>query len=152
MAPQRIISWAANLTSSPPIESISSDSSSGHAAQSQVKSMSLPPVLEDKKTGVQHANDDTFTRHNKYYFKDGNITFLVCPCLIICNSTYPIQFKVKGTVYCVHRHFFSQHSKYFSTRIDQLEIHDHEALSITISLGDIECEEFEAFLSILYPE
>jgi len=61
MAPQRIISWAANLTSSPPIESISSDSSSGHAAQSQVKSMSLLPVLEDKKTGVQHANDDTYS-------------------------------------------------------------------------------------------
>lgn len=83
MAPQRIISWAANPTSTPPIESISSDSSSGHAAQSQVKSMSLPPVLEDKKIGVQRANDDAFTRHNKYYFKDGNITFLVCPRLII---------------------------------------------------------------------
>jgi hypothetical protein len=41
---------------------------------------------------------------------------------------------------------------YFSTRFDQLGIRDHEALPITISLGNIERKDFEAFLSILYPE
>jgi len=41
---------------------------------------------------------------------------------------------------------------YFSARFDQLGIRDHEALPITISLGNIERKDFEAFLSILYPE
>ncbi|KAN0125696.1 hypothetical protein V8E52_000903 [Russula decolorans] len=78
---------------------------------------------------------DSFIRHHKYFFKDGNVTFLV-----------------DGTLYCVHRYFFSRDSAYFSTRFDQLGIRDHEALPVTISLGDIERKDFEAFLSILYPE
>ncbi|KAF8504687.1 hypothetical protein F5888DRAFT_1573364, partial [Russula emetica] len=73
-------------------------------------------------------------RHYKYFFKDGNVTFLV-----------------DGTLYCVHRYFFSRDSVYFSTRFDQLGIRDQEALPITISLGNIERKDFEAFLSILYP-
>jgi hypothetical protein len=28
--------------------------------------------------GIQLATDDSFVRHDKYFFKDGNITFLVC--------------------------------------------------------------------------
>ena len=86
MALPYIISWA---TSAAPIESTSSsDSSSARAAQSRVKSLRFPVFLGDKEIGAQHKNNDPFTRHHKYYFKDGNITFLVRPCLIICNSTY----------------------------------------------------------------
>jgi hypothetical protein len=81
------------------------------------------------------STDDSFIRHHKYFFKDGNVTFLV-----------------DGTLYCVHRYFFSRDSMYFSARFDQLGIRDHEALPITISLGNIERKDFEAFLSILYPE
>ena len=55
-------------------------------------------------------------------------------------------------LYCVHRYFFSRDSTYFSTRFAQLGIRDHEALSTIISLGDIESQDFDAFLSILYPE
>jgi hypothetical protein len=86
MALPYIISWA---TSAATIESISSsDSSSARAPQSRVKSMRFPLFLRDKEIVAQHANDNSFARHSKYYFKDGNITFLVRPCLIICNSTY----------------------------------------------------------------
>ena len=60
--------------------------------------------------------------------------------------------QVDGTLYCVHRYFFSRDSVYFSTRFDELGIRDHEALPITVSLGNIERKDFEAFLSILYPE
>ncbi|KAH9051019.1 hypothetical protein EDB83DRAFT_2169044, partial [Lactarius deliciosus] len=74
-------------------------------------------------------------RHGKYFFKDGNVTFLV-----------------DGILYCVHRYFFSRDSVYFSTRFAQLGVRDHEASSTTVSLGDIEREDFEAFLSVLYPE
>jgi hypothetical protein len=60
--------------------------------------------------------------------------------------------QVDGTLYCVHRYFFSRDSVYFSSRFAQLGIHDHEALPITISLGNIDRKDFDAFLSILYPE
>ena len=55
-------------------------------------------------------------------------------------------------LYCVHRYFFSRDSMYFSTRFTQLDIRDHEAFPIIISLEDIEEKDFDAFLSILYPE
>jgi hypothetical protein len=60
--------------------------------------------------------------------------------------------QVDGTLYCVHRYFFSRDSVYFCTRFDQLSIRDHETLPITISLGNIERRDFDAFLSVLYPE
>jgi hypothetical protein len=63
-----------------------------------------------------------------------------------------IGLQVDGTLYCVHRYFFSRDSVYFSTRFDQLGIRDHEALPITISLGKVELKDFDAFLSVLYPE
>ncbi|KAI0295200.1 hypothetical protein BC826DRAFT_874787, partial [Russula brevipes] len=74
-------------------------------------------------------------RHHKYFFKDGNVTFLV-----------------DGVLYCVHRYFFSRDSVYFSTRFNKLDTRDHEALPTIISLDDIERKDFDAFLSILYPE
>ena len=63
-----------------------------------------------------------------------------------------IGLQVDGMLYCVHRYFFSRDSVYFSTRFEQLGIHDHEALPTTISLGNIERKDFNAFLSVLYPE
>ncbi|KAI9441586.1 hypothetical protein H4582DRAFT_2207568, partial [Lactarius indigo] len=63
-----------------------------------------------------------FIQHHAYFFKDGNVTFLV-----------------------------RNHSVYFSTRLAQLDIRDHEALPTIISLGDIERKDFEALLSVLYP-
>ncbi|KAH9006212.1 hypothetical protein EDB86DRAFT_2794354, partial [Lactarius hatsudake] len=59
--------------------------------------------------------------------------------------------QVDGTLYCVHRYFFSRDSVYFSTRFSQLGIRDHEALSTIISIGDIKRNDFEALLSVLYP-
>jgi hypothetical protein len=60
--------------------------------------------------------------------------------------------QVDGFLYCVHRYFFSRDSVYFSTRFAQLGVRDHEAISTIVSLGDVECDDFEAFLSVLYPE
>ncbi|KAI9429157.1 hypothetical protein H4582DRAFT_1777741, partial [Lactarius indigo] len=73
-------------------------------------------------------------RHDTYFFKDGNVTFLV-----------------GGTLYCVHRYFFSRDSVYFSTRFAQFNIRDFEALPTIISIDDIERKDFEALLSVLYP-
>ncbi|KAI9441599.1 hypothetical protein H4582DRAFT_1809910, partial [Lactarius indigo] len=82
-----------------------------------------------------HATpDDSFIRHDTYFFKDGNVTFLV-----------------HGTLYCVHRYFFSRDSVYFSTRFARLGVCDHEAFPTIISIGDVERKDFEALLSVLYP-
>ncbi|KAH9032588.1 hypothetical protein EDB85DRAFT_1865006 [Lactarius pseudohatsudake] len=82
----------------------------------------------------QAKPDDSFIRHDAYFFKDGNVTFLV-----------------DGTLYCVHRYFFARDSVYFSKRFAQLDIRDHEALPTIISIGDVERKDFEALLSVLYP-
>ncbi|KAH9032582.1 hypothetical protein EDB85DRAFT_1834155, partial [Lactarius pseudohatsudake] len=74
-------------------------------------------------------------RHSKYFFKDGNVTFLV-----------------DGILYCVHRYFFSRDSVYFSSRFAHLGVRDHEASSTIVSLGDVERKDFDGFLSVLYPE
>ena len=164
MAPPHIISWGDNERSSSPvsttslvsIDSILSDTSSTvpeapRATQSKAKSMSFPVFLGKRESGVHLSNHDPFMRHDKYYFKDGNITFLVRLCLIAWSSAYcPTQ--VDGTLYCVHRYFFCRDSTYFSTRLDQLSIREHEFLAIIISLGDVERKDFEAFLSVIYPE
>jgi hypothetical protein len=60
--------------------------------------------------------------------------------------------QIDGTLYCVHRYFFSRDSEYFSSRLTQLGIREHEALPIIISLGDVESKDFEALLSVIYPE
>ncbi|KAH9174998.1 hypothetical protein EDB89DRAFT_429834 [Lactarius sanguifluus] len=83
----------------------------------------------------RRQNDDSFLQYGKYFFKDGNVTFLV-----------------DGFLYCVHRYLFSHGSVYFSTRFAQLGVRDHEALSTIVSLGNVEREDFEAFLSVLYPD
>ncbi|KAH9067670.1 hypothetical protein EDB87DRAFT_1537878, partial [Lactarius vividus] len=56
-----------------------------------------------------------------------------------------------GTLYCVHRYFFSRDCIYFSTRFAQPGICDHEALPTIISICDVERKDFEALLSVLYP-
>lgn len=100
-----------------------------------------PTVLEAMSTSVigvsadaKPTTNDSFLRHDTYFFKDGNITFLV-----------------DGTLYCVHRYFFSRDSVYFFTKFSQLGVRDHESLNTVISLSDVERHDFEAFLSVIYP-
>jgi hypothetical protein len=65
-------------------------------------------------------------------------------------STQCLSFvEVEGTLYCIHRYFFSRDPEYFSCSVD---IPDHEAWHSIISLDDTERRDYDAFLSILYPE
>ena len=47
---------------------------------------SFPGVLDDGRTprGAHAALDDSFVRHDTYFFKDGNVTFLVRGLLRLC--------------------------------------------------------------------
>ncbi|KAH9032590.1 hypothetical protein EDB85DRAFT_2145497 [Lactarius pseudohatsudake] len=103
-------------------------------AEFGAKQTGLPGFSEGNIPRGGHTTDDSFIRHDAYFFKDGNVTFLV-----------------DGTLYCVHRYFFARDSVYFSKRFAQLDIHDHEALPTIISIGDVERNDFEALLSVLYP-
>jgi hypothetical protein len=100
-----------------------------------------PTVLEAMSTNLtgvsadaKPTTKDSFVRHDTYFFMDGNITFLV-----------------DGTLYCVHRYFFSRDSVFFSTKFSHLGVRDHESLITVISLSDVERSDFEAFLSVIYP-
>jgi hypothetical protein len=64
----------------------------------------------------------------------------------------PYCTKVDHILYCVHRYFFCRDSIYFSNRFNQLDIRDYAALPNFISLGNVECKDFDAFLAVLYPE
>ncbi|KAH9032569.1 hypothetical protein EDB85DRAFT_1955015 [Lactarius pseudohatsudake] len=109
------------------IESITSDPSIISHSVLEVSRRSTDFMRHKVPPGVHLAADSPFVRHEKYFFQDGNITFLI-----------------DGTLYCVHRYFFSRDSEYFSNRLTQLGIRKHEALSIIISLGDM----IEAYPSI----
>ena len=105
----------------------------------------------ESETPDSSRRQSAFLQHSKYFFKDGNVTFLVRHA--ICH-TPPCTDRpqVDGILFCVHRYFFSRDSVYFSTRFAQLGVRDHEASSTIVSLGDVECKDFEAFLSVLYPQ
>ena len=114
---------------------------------------SLPRVSEEGRTprGEHATLDDSYARHDTYFFKDGNVTFLVCGLPCLCVPDVLTSPQIDGTLYCVHRYFFSRDSTYFSKRFTKLGIRDHEALPIIISISDVERNDFEALLSILYP-
>ncbi|KAH8976786.1 hypothetical protein EDB86DRAFT_3094467 [Lactarius hatsudake] len=145
----RIVSWSDNeICISPVLSSTASIVSFDSAFSDTYPSHSQTSPIVSGAPGVPSAvfsegkiprsgqaiPDDSFIRHDAYFFKDGNATFLV-----------------DGTLYCVHRYFFTRDSVYFSKRFAQLHIRDHEALSTIISIGDVERKDFEALLSVLYP-
>ena len=131
----------------PPMESQASLEAPGaQPAALGAESASLPAVSADAKPTTSSC-----LRHDTYFFKDGNITFSVSIALLYALDSLT-RSQVDGTLYCVHRYFFSRDSVYFSTKFSQLGVRDHESLSTTVSLGDVGRKDFEAFLSVIYPE
>ncbi len=100
----------------------------------------------------QHQTD-----HRQFFPTSRNIFFQGWKChirgvyrfIVLPDSlTRP---KIDGTLYCVHRYFFSRDSLYFSTTFSQLSVRDYESLNTVISFSDVERKDFEAFLSVVYP-
>ena len=60
------------------------------SAEFGTKLTSLPVFSEGRKTprGGHATPDDSFIRHDAYFFKDGNITFLVRGLLCFVYPTY----------------------------------------------------------------
>ncbi|KAA1470547.1 hypothetical protein DENSPDRAFT_705962 [Dentipellis sp. KUC8613] len=80
--------------------------------------------------GLTLSPNEGYKNHERFYFEDGNVVF-----------------NVRGVLYCVHRYFFRRDSPYFRTLFERSTSTD---TAITLD-DDVECSEFEAFLSILYP-
>ncbi|KAI9508388.1 hypothetical protein F5148DRAFT_916261 [Russula earlei] len=79
------------------------------------------------------AKPGPFSLHKRFFFEDGNVTFLV-----------------EGILYRVHRYFFCRDSKEFMTRLSRLPAQEGP-YSPVISLENVKSKDFDAFLSVLYP-
>ncbi|KZP11399.1 hypothetical protein FIBSPDRAFT_800245, partial [Athelia psychrophila] len=71
------------------------------------------------------------TRHSQYYFKDGNVVFLI-----------------EEVLYNVHRYFFERDSAHFRSVLENAQGADE---TNPIVLSDVNCNDFDEFLAILYP-
>ncbi|KZP04949.1 hypothetical protein FIBSPDRAFT_666410, partial [Athelia psychrophila] len=71
------------------------------------------------------------TRHSQYYFKDGNVVFLI-----------------EDVHYNVHRYFFERDSAHFRSILESNQGVDEKD---PIVLPDVSCSDFDEFLTILYP-
>lgn len=73
------------------------------------------------------------TKHHRYFFDDGNVTFMV-----------------ESKLFRVHRYFFERDSALFrNVLLTSPEVRSGEAV---VQLGDCTAQDFEMFLGVLYPE
>ncbi|KZP06384.1 hypothetical protein FIBSPDRAFT_1053565 [Athelia psychrophila] len=109
------------LTSAPPSPSLVSHASSPFHSN-ELEQPAGQANIEPEAEG---------TRHSHYYFKDGNIVFLV-----------------EAVLYNVHRYFFERDSAHFRSILES----DQETDEMnSIILPDVSCSDFDEFLAILYP-
>jgi len=107
-------------TSAPPSPSLKSLDSSRPAS---------PLDLTEGETSMIQPNQlDAAKRHPTYYFKDGNVVFLV-----------------EGVLYNVHRYFFERDSSHFRSILEATD-----AVG-SLALSDVSSSDFDEFLAILYP-
>ncbi|KZP17930.1 hypothetical protein FIBSPDRAFT_864292 [Athelia psychrophila] len=96
---------------------------------------SSPPLgsneLDRPAVQVSIELEAKVTRHSQYYFKDGNVVFLI-----------------KEVLYNVHRYFFERDSAHFRSILERVQGVDEKD---PIVLPDVSCSDFDEFLAILYP-
>ncbi|KZP27875.1 hypothetical protein FIBSPDRAFT_817855 [Athelia psychrophila] len=113
------------LTSAPPSPSLVSFGSSRAASTLNANELELPAVQGSIDPEAKA------TRHSQYYFKDGNIVFLI-----------------EEVLYNVHRYFFERDSTHFRSILESIQGADEQN---PIVLPDVSCSHFDEFLAILYP-
>ncbi|TFY50891.1 hypothetical protein EVG20_g11271 [Dentipellis fragilis] len=98
----------------------------------------MPALVANSISSVEKATESPGTapapehKHARFYFEDGNVTFLV-----------------QGVTYHVPRCFFCRHSSYFRTLFKNSP--ESEDPTKPIPLDNVACSEFDVLLSILYP-
>jgi len=96
--------------------------------------MSSPGVESMDLNTPLSAKPGPFSLHKRFFFEDGNITFLV-----------------DSILYRVHRYFLCRDSNEFMTRLSGLPAPQEGAFPPVISLENVKSKDFDAFLSVLYP-
>jgi len=93
------------------------------------------PVESVDTSAPQSAKPGPFTLHKRFFFEDGNITFLV-----------------DGILYRVHRYFFCRDSNEFKKRLSRLPTQEGATSpGPVVSLENVKSKDFDALLSVLYP-
>ncbi|KZP05989.1 hypothetical protein FIBSPDRAFT_1053788 [Athelia psychrophila] len=113
------------LTSAPPNPSLVSFGSS--RASSPIDSTDIEQPAVQANIELESKG----TRHPQYYFKDGNLVFLI-----------------EEVLYNVHRYFFERDSAHFRSILESVQGVDEKN---PIVLSDVSCSDFDEFLAILYP-
>jgi hypothetical protein len=88
----------------------------------------------DTSTPSFKVADHPGVPHDRFFFDDGNITF-----------------HVQGGLYRLHRYLFCKSSE-FKDRLSRLPTQQESSHPPTIPLEDVKSVDFDAFLSILYPQ
>ncbi|KAH9965449.1 hypothetical protein BC827DRAFT_857254 [Russula dissimulans] len=96
--------------------------------------LSSPGVESIDANTPLSAKPGPFSWHKRFFFEDGNITFLV-----------------DSILYRVHRYFFCRDSNEFMTRLSRLPLPQEGVFPPVISLENVKSKDFDAFLSVLYP-
>ncbi|KZP19786.1 hypothetical protein FIBSPDRAFT_862262 [Athelia psychrophila] len=113
------------LTSAPPSPSLVPFESTRASSPLGSNDLDQPAVQASIELEAKGA------RHSQYYFKDGNVVFLI-----------------EETLYNVHRYFFERDSAHFRSVLESVEGVDEKN---PIVLPDVSCSDFDEFLAILYP-
>ncbi|KAF7981376.1 hypothetical protein HWV62_33855 [Athelia sp. TMB] len=115
-----------NISTPPSPLSMSMDSS----CASSPLDLTIPRVPFDV---ADEQEAESWTRHPRYFFEDGNIVFLV-----------------GETIYNIHRYFFARDSAHFRSIFGACGVQGVNELNPYI-LSDVSCTDFDEFLAILYP-
>jgi len=118
------------------------DSDSPQLESSVIHESPLPTQLsasskesENTSTPLSKSVDLPAVQHRRLYFDDGSITI-----------------RVQNTLYCLHRSLLCRGSKKFENILSELSAQQESSTSPTIPLNDVKVVDFDAFLSILYPQ
>ena len=122
------------------------------------RSSGLVVVPDESTTNTQTSPSaqklGPFTQHKRFFFEDGNITFLVRFTFEENNACHDLlisRIQVDGILYRVHRYFLCRDSKVFKTRISRLPAQEDGSSLPVISLENVKSKDIDAFLSVLYP-
>ncbi|KAF7973580.1 hypothetical protein HWV62_14862 [Athelia sp. TMB] len=110
-------------SSAPPSPSLESLGSSRCSSTLDLTEVETPTVKNNEMANMEK-------KHPLYYFKDGNLKFLI-----------------EERLYNVHRYFFERDSSYFRSIFENSVGTDDSPVVIS----NLSCADFDEFLAILYP-
>ncbi|KAA1470548.1 hypothetical protein DENSPDRAFT_928933 [Dentipellis sp. KUC8613] len=104
--------------------------------------------MSSGEKGIPFPSPAPEPKHQRFYFEGGETTFLVSFFSIRPSSKLKAE-QVQGTLYRIPHYFLLRDSPYFRELLNKST--KNAASASPIPLEGVDCAEFDAFLSILYP-